>query len=160
LRNLERNLKPSYTGRTGRSIRWHVDQDVAFGLGDQHKPVGSFLFAGPTGVGKTEVTRQLALTLGVELIRFDMSEYMERHTVSRLIGRARIRRFRPGWPAHRGDHQASALRAAAGRDRKAHPDVFNLPLQAWTTARSRIPTAAADFRHVVIVMTTNMAPRR
>lgn len=84
------------------------------GLGHEHKPVGSFLFAGPTGVGKTEVTVQLAKSLGIELLRFDMSEYMERHTVSRLIGASGLRRFRSGRAADRCGYQASARGAAAG----------------------------------------------
>jgi len=85
------------------------------GLGEQTKPIGSFLFSGPTGVGKTEVTRQLAIAMGVELIRFDMSEYMERHTVSRLIGgapRATSASIRAG-PPDRSNREASAFGAAA-----------------------------------------------
>src|SRR6185295_11223749 len=99
------------------------------GLGDQRRPVGSFLFAGPTGVGKTEVTRQLAIALGVELIRFDMSEYMERHTVSRLIGAP---------PGYVGFDQGGLLTEGVDQHphsvllldeiEKAHPDLFNVLL--------------------------------
>jgi ATP-dependent Clp protease ATP-binding subunit ClpA len=127
------------------------------GLGDQHKPVGSFLFAGPTGVGKTEVTRQLAAVLGVELVRFDMSEYMERHTVSRLIGAP---------PGYVGFDQGGLLTEAITKNphcvllldeiEKAHPDVFNLLLQVMDHGTLTDNNGRkADFRHVVIVMTTN-----
>jgi ATP-dependent Clp protease ATP-binding subunit ClpA len=127
------------------------------GLREVNKPVGSFLFAGPTGVGKTEVTRQLAKTLGIELIRFDMSEYMERHTVSRLIGAP---------PGYVGYDQGGLLTEAINKHphsvllldeiEKAHPDVYNLLLQVMdhgvlTDNNGR----SADFRHVIIVMTTN-----
>jgi ATP-dependent Clp protease ATP-binding subunit ClpA len=127
------------------------------GLRDPDKPVGCFLFAGPTGVGKTEVTRQLAKTLGIELIRFDMSEYMERHTVSRLIGAP---------PGYVGYDQGGLLTEAVNKHphavllldeiEKAHPDVYNLLLQVMdhgtlTDGNGRM----ADFRHVIIVMTTN-----
>jgi ATP-dependent Clp protease ATP-binding subunit ClpA len=127
------------------------------GLGDQRKPVGSFLFAGPTGVGKTEVTRQLAIALGVELIRFDMSEYMERHTVSRLIGAP---------PGYVGFDQGGLLTEAVNKHphsvllldevEKAHPDVFNLLLQVMDHGTLTDNNGRkADFRHVIIVMTTN-----
>jgi ATP-dependent Clp protease ATP-binding subunit ClpA len=127
------------------------------GLREPDKPVGSFLFAGPTGVGKTEVTRQLAKTLGIELIRFDMSEYMERHTVSRLIGAP---------PGYVGYDQGGLLTEAINKHphavllldeiEKAHPDVYNLLLQVMdhgtlTDNNGR----TADFRHVIVVMTTN-----
>ena len=127
------------------------------GLGSEERPVGSFLFAGPTGVGKTEVTRQLARILGLELIRFDMSEYMERHTVSRLIGAP---------PGYVGFDQGGLLTEEITKHphsvllldeiEKAHPDVFNLLLQvmdhgALTDNNGR----KADFRSVIIVMTTN-----
>ena len=127
------------------------------GLGDQTKPIGSFLFSGPTGVGKTEVTKQLAATLGIELIRFDMSEYMERHTVSRLIGAP---------PGYVGFDQGGLLTEAINKHphsvllldeiEKAHPDVFNLLLQvmdhgALTDTNGR----KTDFRNVILVMTTN-----
>ncbi len=127
------------------------------GLGNEDKPIGSFLFAGPTGVGKTEVTTQLAKIMGIELIRFDMSEYMERHTVSRLIGAP---------PGYVGFDQGGLLTDAVIKQphavvlldeiEKAHPDVFNLLLQVMdhgvlTDNNGR----KADFRHVVLVMTTN-----
>ena len=127
------------------------------GLGDELRPVGSFLFYGPTGVGKTEVTRQLALTMGVELVRFDMSEYMERHTVSRLIGAP---------PGYVGFDQGGLLTESITRNphcvllldeiEKAHPEVFNLLLQVMdhgilTDNNGR----KADFHNVIIVMTTN-----
>src|SRR5210317_1242713 len=127
------------------------------GLGNAQKPIGSFLFAGPTGVGKTEVTRQLSMIMGIELIRFDMSEYMERHTVSRLIGAP---------PGYVGFDQGGLLTEAVTRNphavllldeiEKAHPDVFNLLLQLMdhgtlTDSNGR----KADFRNVIIVMTTN-----
>jgi ATP-dependent Clp protease ATP-binding subunit ClpA len=127
------------------------------GLGDQRKPVGSFLFAGPTGVGKTEVTRQLAIVMGVEFLRFDMSEYMERHTVSRLIGAP---------PGYVGFDQGGLLTEAITKHphcvllldevEKAHPDVFNLLLQVMDHGTLTDNNGRkADFRHVIIVMTTN-----
>ena len=91
------------------------------GLGNPQKPIGNFLFSGPTGVGKTEVARQLAYCMGIELIRFDMSEYMERHAVAPDRRAAGIRRLRAGRPAHRGDHQEALLGAAARRDREGAP---------------------------------------
>ncbi|MCC7464026.1 MAG: AAA family ATPase, partial [Gammaproteobacteria bacterium] len=158
LRNLERNLKLVIFGQNpaieslGASIKM-----ARSGLGDQRKPVGSFLFAGPTGVGKTEVTRQLAIALGVEFIRFDMSEYMERHTVSRLIGAP---------PGYVGFDQGGLLTEAIAKHphcvllldeiEKAHPDVFNLLLQVMDHGTLTDNNGRkADFRHVVIVMTTN-----
>ena len=123
LRNLERNLKLVIYGQD-KAIETLASaiKMARSGLGDQQKPVGSFLFAGPTGVGKTEVTRQLALALGVELVRFDMSEYMERHTVSRLIGAPPgYVGFDQGGLLTEADHQASALRAAARRNREGAP---------------------------------------
>jgi ATP-dependent Clp protease ATP-binding subunit ClpA len=127
------------------------------GLSHPDKPVGCFLFAGPTGVGKTEVTKQLAQTLGVDLIRFDMSEYMESHTVSRLIGAP------PGYVGYdTGGLLTEAVTKAPhsvvllDEIEKAHPDVFNLLLQVMdhgslTDTNGR----KADFRHVILVMTTN-----
>ncbi|HLK10550.1 MAG TPA: ATP-dependent Clp protease ATP-binding subunit ClpA [Candidatus Binatia bacterium] len=127
------------------------------GLGQPEKPVGSFLFAGPTGVGKTEVAKQLALALGVEFLRFDMSEYMEKHTVSRLVGAP---------PGYVGFDQGGLLTDAVRRTphtvllldeiEKAHPDVFNVLLQVMdhatlTDAQGR----KADFHHVILIMTTN-----
>ncbi|WP_318477954.1 ATP-dependent Clp protease ATP-binding subunit ClpA [Photobacterium leiognathi] len=127
------------------------------GLGAENKPVGSFLFAGPTGVGKTEVTVQLARTLGIELLRFDMSEYMERHTVSRLIGAP---------PGYVGYDQGGLLTDAVIKHphsvvlldeiEKAHPDVFNLLLQVMDNGTLTDNNGRkADFRNVIFVMTTN-----
>jgi len=127
------------------------------GLGNPQKPIGSFLFSGPTGVGKTEVARQLAFTLGIELLRFDMSEYMERHAVSRLIGAP---------PGYVGFDNGGLLTEAITRKphcvllldeiEKAHPDIYNILLQvmdhgALTDNNGR----QADFRNVIIIMTTN-----
>ena len=127
------------------------------GLGEMEKPIGSFLFAGPTGVGKTEVSRQLARLMGIELMRFDMSEYMERHTVSRLIGAP---------PGYVGFDQGGLLTDAVLKAphavllldeiEKAHPDVFNLLLQVMdhgtlTDTNGR----KVDFRNVILIMTTN-----
>jgi ATP-dependent Clp protease ATP-binding subunit ClpA len=158
LKNLERNLKLVIYGQD-RAIETLASaiKMARSGLGDQRKPVGSFLFAGPTGVGKTEVTRQLALAMGVELIRFDMSEYMERHTVSRLIGAP---------PGYVGFDQGGLLTEAITKHphsvllldeiEKAHPDVFNLLLQVMDHGTLTDNNGRkADFRHVVIVMTTN-----
>jgi ATP-dependent Clp protease ATP-binding subunit ClpA len=127
------------------------------GLGNPQKPIGSFLFTGPTGVGKTEVARQLAYTLGVELIRFDMSEYMERHAVSRLIGAP---------PGYVGFEQGGLLTEAITKNpyavllldeiEKAHPDVYNILLQVMDHGTLTDNNGRkADFRNVVRVMTTN-----
>jgi ATP-dependent Clp protease ATP-binding subunit ClpA len=158
LRNLERNLKLVIFGQDAaiESLGAAIKMSRS-GLGDQNRPVGSFLFAGPTGVGKTEVTRQLALTLGVELLRFDMSEYMERHTVSRLIGAP---------PGYVGFDQGGLLTEAVAKNphcvllldeiEKAHPDVFNLLLQVMDHGSLTDNNGRkTDFRHVIIVMTTN-----
>ncbi|WP_437611770.1 ATP-dependent Clp protease ATP-binding subunit ClpA [Erwinia sp. V71] len=131
------------------------------GLGQERKPVGSFLFAGPTGVGKTEVTVQLAKALGIELLRFDMSEYMERHTVSRLIGAP---------PGYVGFDQGGLLTDAVIKHphavllldeiEKAHPDVFNLLLQVMDNGMLTDNNGRkADFRNVIVVMTTNAGVR-
>jgi ATP-dependent Clp protease ATP-binding subunit ClpA len=158
LKNLERNLKLVIFGQDkaiealGAAIKM-----ARSGLGETAKPVGSFLFAGPTGVGKTEVTRQLAIAMGVEFLRFDMSEYMERHTVSRLIGAP---------PGYVGFDQGGLLTEAITKHphcvllldevEKAHPDVFNLLLQVMDHGTLTDNNGRkADFRHVIIVMTTN-----
>ena len=131
------------------------------GLREATKPIGSFLFAGPTGVGKTEVSRQLALTLGVELQRFDMSEYMERHTVSRLIGAP---------PGYVGFDQGGLLTDAVTQHphcvvlldeiEKAHPDVFNLLLQVMDHGTLTDNNGRkTDFRNVILIMTTNAGAR-
>ncbi len=158
LRSLERNLKLVIFGQDRAIEALAAAIKMArSGLGDQRKPVGSFLFAGPTGVGKTEVTRQLAITLGVEFLRFDMSEYMERHTVSRLIGAP---------PGYVGFDQGGLLTEAVTKHphcvllldeiEKAHPDVFNLLLQVMDHGTLTDNNGRkADFRHVIIVMTTN-----
>jgi ATP-dependent Clp protease ATP-binding subunit ClpA len=127
------------------------------GLGKPDKPIGAFLFSGPTGVGKTEVAKQLAFTLGIELIRFDMSEYMERHTVSRLIGAP---------PGYVGFDQGGLLTEAVTKKphavllldeiEKAHPDVFNVLLQVMDHGTLTDNNGRkADFRNVILVMTTN-----
>ena len=127
------------------------------GLGTEERPIGSFLFTGPTGVGKTEVTRQLARIMGMEMLRFDMSEYMERHTVSRLIGAP---------PGYVGFDQGGLLTEAVNKTphcvllldeiEKAHPDVFNLLLQVMDHGTLTDNNGRkADFRNVVLVMTSN-----
>jgi ATP-dependent Clp protease ATP-binding subunit ClpA len=127
------------------------------GLGEEEKPIGSFLFAGPTGVGKTEVTRQLAMIMGIELIRFDMSEYMEAHSVSRLVGAP---------PGYVGFDQGGLLTEAVTRNphavllldeiEKAHPDVYNILLQIMDHGKLTDTNGReADFRNVILVMTTN-----
>jgi ATP-dependent Clp protease ATP-binding subunit ClpA len=127
------------------------------GLGEEQRPVGSFLFAGPTGVGKTEVTLQLAKLMGIELLRFDMSEYGERHSVSRLIGAP---------PGYVGYDQGGQLTDAVIKHphavvlldeiEKAHPDIFNLLLQVMDNGTLTDNNGRkADFRNVILVMTTN-----
>ncbi|MDP6993416.1 MAG: ATP-dependent Clp protease ATP-binding subunit ClpA [Woeseiaceae bacterium] len=158
LQTLERDLKLTIFGQdraiTALSSAIKMSRS---GLNEDEKPVGSFLFAGPTGVGKTEVTRQLAMVMGVELIRFDMSEYMERHTVSRLIGAP---------PGYVGFDQGGLLTEAITKHphavvlldeiEKAHPEVFNLLLQVMDHGTLTDNNGRkADFRNVVLVMTTN-----
>ena len=158
LKNLERNLKLVIFGqdRAVESLTAAIKM-ARSGLGDQRKPLGNFLLAGPTGVGKTEVTRQLAIAMGVEFLRFDMSEYMERHTVSRLIGAP---------PGYVGFDQGGLMTEAITKHphcvllldeiEKAHPDVFNLLLQVMDHGTLTDNNGRkADFRHVIIVMTTN-----
>ncbi|MCV6638643.1 ATP-dependent Clp protease ATP-binding subunit ClpA [Candidatus Albibeggiatoa sp. nov. NOAA] len=158
LRNLDRDLKMVVFGQDKAISTLSTAIKMSrSGLGNQEKPIGSFLFAGPTGVGKTEVTRQLAKILGIELIRFDMSEYMERHTVSRLIGAP---------PGYVGFDQGGLLTEAINKTphavllldevEKAHPDVFNLLLQVMDHGKLTDTNGRkTDFRNVILVMTTN-----
>ena len=158
LKNLERNLKLVIFGQDAAidSLATAIKLSRA-GLGHEDKPIGSFLFAGPTGVGKTEVTRQLARIMGIELIRFDMSEYMERHTVSRLIGAP---------PGYVGYDQGGLLTEEINKHphavllldeiEKAHPEVFNLLLQVMDHGTLTDNNGRkADFRNITIIMTTN-----
>ncbi|MBK9130851.1 MAG: ATP-dependent Clp protease ATP-binding subunit ClpA [Gammaproteobacteria bacterium] len=158
LRTLDRDLKMVVFGQDEaiESLANAIKM-ARSGLGNAEKPIGSFLFAGPTGVGKTEVTRQLAKILGIELIRFDMSEYMERHTVSRLIGAP---------PGYVGFDQGGLLTEGVNKHphavllldeiEKAHPDVFNLLLQVMDHGTLTDNNGRkADFRNVIVVMTTN-----
>jgi len=158
LKNLERNLKLVIFGQDQAidSLSTAIKLSRA-GLGNEDKPIGSFLFAGPTGVGKTEVTRQLARIMGIELIRFDMSEYMERHTVSRLIGAP---------PGYVGFDQGGLLTEEINKHphsvllldeiEKAHPEVFNLLLQVMDHGTLTDNNGRkADFRNITIIMTTN-----
>ena len=158
LRNLERNLKMVVFGQDAAIEALASSIKMArSGLGDPSKPIGSFLLAGPTGVGKTEVTRQLAMQLGIELVRFDMSEYMEPHSVSRLVGAP---------PGYVGFDQGGLLTEQITKHphavllldeiEKAHPDVFNILLQVMdrgvlTDTNGR----EANFKNVIVVMTTN-----
>jgi ATP-dependent Clp protease ATP-binding subunit ClpA len=158
LANLERDLKLVIFGQdTAIQTLSSCIKLSRSGLGNPDRPIGNFLLAGPTGVGKTEVTRQLANQLGIELIRFDMSEYMERHTVSRLIGAP---------PGYVGFDQGGLLTDAVLKHphavvlldeiEKAHPDVFNLLLQVMDHGKLTDNNGrAADFRNVILVMTTN-----
>jgi ATP-dependent Clp protease ATP-binding subunit ClpA len=158
LRNLERNLKMVVFGQDAAIEALAASIKMArSGLADPSKPIGSFLLAGPTGVGKTEVTKQLAMQLGIEMIRFDMSEYMEAHSVSRLVGAP---------PGYVGFDQGGLLTEAVTKHphavllldeiEKAHPDVFNILLQVMdrgvlTDTNGR----EANFKNVIVVMTTN-----
>ncbi len=158
LRQLERNLKMLVYGQDEAiEALASAIKLASAGLGSHEKPIGSFLFAGPTGVGKTEVTKQLATVLGIQFLRFDMSEYMEKHTASRLIGAP---------PGYVGFEEGGLLTEAVTKHphavllldeiEKAHPDVFNLLLQVMdygslTDSNGR----KADFRHIILIMTTN-----
>jgi len=162
LRNLERDLKLLIYGqdKAVEEISNAIIMSRA-GLREPDKPVGSFLFAGPTGVGKTELAKQLASTMGVEFLRYDMSEYMEKHTVSRLIGAP---------PGYVGFDQGGLLTDAVRKTphcvivldeiEKAHPDLFNILLQVMDHATLTDNTGReADFRSVVLIMTTNAGAR-
>ena len=158
LQKLEKNLQMVVFGQDDAISNLATSIKLArAGLRGGEKPIGSFLLAGPTGVGKTEITRQLAGLLGLELVRFDMSEYMERHTVSRLIGAP---------PGYVGFDQGGLLTDAVTQNphavvlldeiEKAHPDVFNLLLQVMDHGTLTDNNGRkADFRHVILVMTTN-----
>ena len=158
LRTLDRDLKNVVYGQD-KAIEALTSaiKMARSGLGNPRKPIGSFLFSGPTGVGKTEVARQLAFSLGVELLRFDMSEYMERHAVSRLIGAP---------PGYVGYDQGGQLTEAVTKNpycvllldeiEKAHPDIYNVLLQVMDHGTLTDNNGRkADFRNVIIVMTTN-----
>jgi len=158
LATLERDLKTVVFGQDPAIEALSAAIKMArSGLGRPEKPIGAFLFSGPTGVGKTEVARQLAFTLGIDLQRFDMSEYMERHTVSRLIGAP---------PGYVGYDQGGLLTEAINKQphcvllldeiEKAHPDVFNILLQVMDHGTLTDNNGRkADFRNVIIIMTTN-----
>lgn len=158
LRNLDRDLKNVVFGQNAAidALTKAIKMSRS-GLGNPQKPIGGFLFSGPTGVGKTEVARQLAYTLGIELVRFDMSEYMERHAVSRLIGAP---------PGYVGFDQGGLLTEAINKKphcvllldeiEKAHPDIFNILLQVLDHGTLTDNNGRqADFRNVIIIMTTN-----
>ena len=162
LKNLDTNLKMVVFGQDEaiESLATAIKLSRA-GLNEGEKPIGSFLFAGPTGVGKTEVSRQLAKIMGIELLRFDMSEYMERHTVSRLIGAP---------PGYIGFDQGGLMTEAVNKNphavllldeiEKAHPDVFNILLQVMDHGTLTDNNGRkADFRNVILVMTTNAGAR-
>ena len=158
LRNLERDIKGLVFGqdRAVEALGAAIKLSRA-GLRDPDKPIGNYLFSGPTGVGKTEVARQLAATLGIELIRFDMSEYMERHSVSRLLGAP---------PGYVGFDQGGLLTDAIDQHphavllldeiEKAHPDLFNILLQVMDHGKLTDHNGkTVDFRNVILIMTTN-----
>ena len=158
LENLERDLKHVVFGQDAAVKKLATAMKLSrAGLRDPDKPIGSFLFSGPTGVGKTEVARQLASIMGIELKRFDMSEYMERHSVSRLIGAP---------PGYVGYDQGGLLTDAVDQNphsvllldeiEKAHPDLFNILLQVMDNGRlTDHHGKTVDFRNVVLIMTTN-----
>ena len=158
LRELQADLNRVVFGQDGAIEQVSAAMKLArAGLRDPNKPIGSFLFSGPTGVGKTEVARQLASTLGIEMLRFDMSEYMERHTVSRLIGAP------PGYVGH---DQGGLLTDAVDQHphavvlldeiEKAHPDIYNILLQVMDNGMLTDAVGKkVDFRNVILIMTTN-----
>ena len=158
LRNLERDLKSMVFGQDKAIDALAAAIKLArAGLREPEKPIGNYLFCGPTGVGKTEVARQLASTMGIELIRFDMSEYMERHSISRLIGAP---------PGYVGFDQGGLLTDAIDQHphavllldeiEKAHPDLFNILLQVMDHGKLTDHNGkTVDFRNVILIMTTN-----
>jgi ATP-dependent Clp protease ATP-binding subunit ClpA len=158
LRNLERDLKSMVFGQDKAIEALAAAIKLArAGLREPEKPIGNYLFSGPTGVGKTEVARQLASTMGIELIRFDMSEYMERHSVSRLIGAP---------PGYVGFDQGGLLTDAIDQHphavllldeiEKAHPDLFNILLQIMDHGKLTDHNGkSVDFRNIILIMTTN-----
>ena len=158
LRNLERDLKSMVFGQDKAIDALAAAIKLArAGLREPEKPIGNYLFSGPTGVGKTEVARQLASTMGIELIRFDMSEYMERHSVSRLIGAP---------PGYVGFDQGGMLTDAIDQHphavllldeiEKAHPDLFNILLQVMDHGKLTDHNGkTVDFRNIILIMTTN-----
>ncbi|MSP41342.1 MAG: ATP-dependent Clp protease ATP-binding subunit ClpA [Deltaproteobacteria bacterium] len=162
LQNLDRDLKLVVFGQDPAIEMLSSTIKLSrSGLGLPEKPIGCFLFAGPTGVGKTELAKQLAKTMGIEFIRFDMSEYMEKHTVSRLIGAP---------PGYVGFDQGGLLTDGVGRNphavllldeiEKAHPDLFNILLQVMDHATLTDNNGKkADFRNIVLIMTTNAGAR-
>jgi ATP-dependent Clp protease ATP-binding subunit ClpA len=162
LQNLERDLKLTVFGQDAAiEMLASTIKLSRSGLGHPEKPIGCFLFSGPTGVGKTEVAKQLARVMGIEFIRFDMSEYMEKHTVSRLIGAP---------PGYVGFDQGGLLTDAINRNpyavllldeiEKAHPDLFNILLQVMDHATLTDNNGKkADFRNIVLIMTTNAGAR-
>ena len=158
LKTLERDLKNVVFGQDAAidALAQAIKMSRS-GLGNPQKPIGSFLFSGPTGVGKTEVARQLAYVLGIELVRFDMSEYMERHAVSRLIGAP---------PGYVGFHQGGLLTEQITKKphcvllldeiEKAHPDIYNILLQVMDHGTLTDNNGRqSDFRNVIVIMTTN-----
>ena len=163
MKNLERNLKMVVFGQDKAvgSLATAIKM-ARSGLGNPEQPIGAFLLAGPTGVGKTEISKQLAIAMGIQLIRFDMSEYMERHTVSRLIGAP---------PGYVGFDQGGLLTDEVNKHphcvllmdemEKAHPDVFNLMLQVMDHGTLTDTNGRhVDFRNVIIIMTTNAGAER
>jgi ATP-dependent Clp protease ATP-binding subunit ClpA len=162
LSNLDRDLKLTVFGQDEAidTVASAIKLSRS-GLGQPEKPIGCFLFMGPTGVGKTEVAKQLARTLGVEFLRFDMSEYMEKHTVSRLIGAP---------PGYVGFDQGGLLTDSVNKTpyavllldeiEKAHPDLFNILLQVMDHATLTDNNGKkADFRNIILIMTTNVGSR-